>query len=240
MTLIRVGRSSSSPRRPKAPVHRVSSLRTALAGVAGAALLCITWLLCSPATTRTAFACSCAGTDLGPRAAMARYDAVFVGRVIDAYDDIERRPNGYVTRHAALFEVERAYKGVTQSQVIVYTSERQTVGEQTFISVCEFTYPVGARYLVYADASGNNNNYLEDSFCSPTQRTGGELPELGPWYEPAVHVSLYDLAKHSTDKQSTNPLLLVGGIAAAACAALAAGLVRSRRRRPKNGKYETG
>lgn len=124
-----------------------------------------------------AMACDCMVFD-NAQEALADADAVFTGEVLDIAKQ-PRRDTGY---DAVILAVDRAWKGVDATQVIVYTRW----------SDCMFYFEEGERYLLYAYKSGEN---LEVSTCSSsmisnTAQADEHLALLGEGQAPTIEVEL--------------------------------------------------
>ncbi|MDQ5822630.1 MAG: hypothetical protein M3441_00265 [Chloroflexota bacterium] len=148
----------------------------------------VTLLLLSHLVTPAAVACKCGralsdGSTPTPRQQMEGYDAVFVGKVISVGDEPE---NGIWRGTKAVLEVERAWKGATQTQVVVHTGPQQCCN-------CSVSFDEGERWLVYARS--DTENQLSTVTCDPT-RIGDVSPaliaQLGEGYTPTEKVQLAD------------------------------------------------
>ncbi len=114
----------------------------------------------------TAFACSCAGST-PPSEAFGESTAVFAGKVVSIESN-----NYSKTVH---FDVERAWKGVTESAITITTGEGG--GD------CGYGFEEGKEYLVYAYGSES----LTTGICGRTQPVMDayvDLAALGPGYVP--------------------------------------------------------
>jgi len=134
----------------------------------------------------TGYACSC---DMPGNAQeeLDRSSAVFSGEVIGILD---KNKNGYIQSSAdpiaVLFEVEETWKGVTQSQVIVYTAKDSTS--------CGYQFALNTKYLVYAYESDGSLNTSICSKTTPLTLAVDDMDELGEGELPTEQVSI-DLTK---------------------------------------------
>lgn len=125
------------------------------------------------------YACDCAipqnATD-----ALAENAAVFRGEVLamkrskwtGEYDE---------TYDAVLLEVDQIWKGVEQSQIVVYNP----------ISSCQYEFKAGDSYLIYSNVNGGE---LVVSNCSRTaeiSQASVDLNELGPGEQPSQQINLF-------------------------------------------------
>ncbi|WP_157272577.1 hypothetical protein [Paenibacillus daejeonensis] len=124
-----------------------------------------------------AMACDCMVPE-NAGAALEDADAVFTGTVLD----IAKQPRRDMGYDAVILEVDKAWKGVDATQVIVYTSW----------SSCMFNFVDGESYLLYAYKSGEN---LEVSNCGRsvavnTASAAEDLAMLGEGQVPTIEVDL--------------------------------------------------
>jgi len=135
----------------------------------------VAYLLLSPAE---GLACSC----LPPVEVMGnprkhvehergRATAVFAGRVIEIKEE-----RGALAIIEAKFEVEKAWKGVTNDDAVVSAS--------TLVHLCGYPFKVGRSYLVYA--SGPNLGELSTSICTRTTRLKDAEEDLKFLGEPMM------------------------------------------------------
>jgi hypothetical protein len=115
------------------------------------------------------FACTCLPYE-NPAKELEQSAAVFSGKVLD----VRRSPKGagLFTRVEAVFEVERAWKGVGERTISVFTSSQS--------SACGYGFKKGEAYLVYGSKDGEGR--LITSICSRTRRlkdAGDDVKELG-------------------------------------------------------------
>jgi hypothetical protein len=116
------------------------------------------------------YACSCA-RDPEPRDALAKADAVFVGRVIAIMDTNLGPVVSSADPLRNTFEISQTWKGTEGSEITI-TSER-------FDASCGYAFQQGREYIVYASAGGGG---LRTSICSRTaalDRAQADLVALG-------------------------------------------------------------
>lgn len=131
------------------------------------------------------YACSCAGIPFDQE--MNRSKAVFAGKVIQVNEEKSYhgttgwfRPT-YSLQKSILFEVTQTWKGISESQVIVYTGSGG--GD------CGFDFTLGNTYLVVA----GGENELHTGICNRTKvlsTASAELSLLGQGQSPSVNVDL--------------------------------------------------
>lgn len=126
----------------------------------------------------TSYACSC----VQPGAPLDELDnssVVFSGKVIEIVDvNKSRVSQSSADPMAVLFEVKDVWKGINQSQVLVYT-ERDSAS-------CGFEFAVNEEYIVYAKEA---NGDLRASLCSRTatfSEATMDLTDLGKGEKPTV------------------------------------------------------
>jgi len=146
----------------------------------------VTFIFFMNFSPNTGYACSCAEPG-SPLEELERSSAVFSGEVIGIVD---KNKNGYLKSSAdpiaVLFEVEETWKGVTQSQVLVYTERDE--------ASCGYQFALNTKYLVYAHESDGS---LKTSYCSkttPLTLAVDDIDELGEGELPTEQVSI-DLNK---------------------------------------------
>lgn len=151
-----------------------------------------------------AYACSCAGQE--PNEAIENAEAVFVGKVLNIKQ--ERKQKGIVGaieyRDVNLFEVQETWKGINQSQVIVYDNGHD--------ASCGFNFEEGKTYLVYTYKSKEGGLYT--SYCSRTaevSKAGGDLNLLGQGKEVVKEVNLEGEMKWISNKDYDMEIF-IGGI----------------------------
>lgn len=140
-----------------------------------------------------AFACECFGPS-PPSKAFDESTAVFTGRVASV-ETVEHNKKVH-------FDVERAWKGVTETTATVSTGIDS--------GACGYDFEEGREYLVYAYGS---NELLGSGICTRTQPVMDayvDLAALGPGYIPVQSAPQV--------RDVTNMGLLVLG--AVACAAI--------------------
>lgn len=130
----------------------------------------------------TGYACSCAEPG-SAQEELERSSAVFSGEVIGILD---KNKNSYIQSSAdpiaILFEVEETWKGVTQSQVVVYTERDE--------ASCGYQFEINTKYLVFAYESGGS---FKTSYCSkttPLTLAIDDMDELGEGEVPTEQVSI--------------------------------------------------
>ena len=154
-------------------------------------MLSILFLSFSP---NTSYACDCSKPD-NVTEEVDRHTAVFSGKVIEIVDkNAGSQMQSSADPIAVLFEVEESWKGINQTQVIVYT-ERSSAS-------CGYEFSLNNSYLVYAqDIDGD----LKVSNCSRTTLLSfadEDIAELGKGEKPTEQVAL------SIDDQ-TLPYMLI-------------------------------
>jgi hypothetical protein len=126
-------------------------------------------VLCSFAIPYKGYCCSCIGPP-PPQTALQQAAAVFSGRVTE----VSAWGNG----QRATLEVEKAWKGVRSTSVLIGTANT---------GACGNLYVAGERYLVYADSRPSNKG-LTTTACGRTRRlkdAQDDLQALGPGEEPS-------------------------------------------------------
>ena len=156
----------------------------AIRGIA-AGFLCLVMLL-TTGHNETAYACSCYIPSTAEEA-LASSGVVFAGTAKQVKP--QRLQEGIVGpieyRDVNLFEVESAWKGVDQSQIIVYDAGHDVS--------CGFVFEPGKSYLVYAYE--NDDGDLYTSYCNRTAELSAaeaDLLRLGQSLEikEQVHLEL--------------------------------------------------
>lgn len=135
-------------------------------------------------------ACDC-GVPKNANEAMDRAAAVFRGEVLQIKTD----ESSYV----ALISVLEIWKGIEESQVLIYTDKN---------SSCRFDFEVGKEYLLYPY---EQNGKLKVINCGRNAEINNEmqdLMELGKGYEPIKSVHLKDEFKNS------NSFMIISGVLA--------------------------
>lgn len=158
----------------------------------------VTFIFLMNFSPNTGYACSCAEPGSASEE-LERSSAVFSGEVIRFLD----KNTNYLMQSSAdpiavLFEVEETWKGVTQSQVIVYTVRDETS--------CGYQFSLNTKYLVYANES---DGLLKTSYCSkttPLTLAVDDMEELGEGELPTEQVSI-DLEDKESQLLSLNSIL---------------------------------
>lgn len=171
------------------------------------------------AVPQIGYACSCADPGT-PENGLERADAVFAGRVLEVKE--QRTLRGFLSK-TVWFEVERTWKGMDDSQVIVRTGSGG--GD------CGYHFQQGHEYVVYASMSGmyGGEDELTAIICSRTSelaQADEDLQWLGAGDEPARQVDL-------SSGMRTLPLYAAAGAVVAALLVLALVLLRRRRGRAR-------
>ncbi|RAP75920.1 hypothetical protein [Paenibacillus montanisoli] len=168
-----------------------------------------------------AFACSCASVE--PKEAIEQAEAVFIGTLVQVKQ--QRKQPGIVGpieyRDANLFEVTTVFKGVNQSQVIVYDNGAE--------ESCGIDLTAGQSYLVYVYANKEGEYYT--SLCSRTaelSKAGEDISLLGEGMKPEKQTDLKSEMKRISNKDYDLELV-IGTIAIV----LAAAIIFIRRKRKK-------
>lgn len=130
----------------------------------------------------TSYACSCAAP--GPVSdELERSAAVFKGKVIGVVDANENYSmKSSADPIAIIIKVDEIWKGINQTEVVVYT-ERDSAS-------CGFTFMEGQEYLIYASES---DDHLRVSLCSRTTdlaSASSDLAVLGKGAEPTEQVNI--------------------------------------------------
>lgn len=149
------------------------------------------------------YACSCAEFD-SVQEELERSSVVFSGKAVEAFD---KNKNNQVQSSAdpiaVKFEVGTAWKGINETEVIVYT-ERDSAS-------CGYEFSMDTEYLVYA---GKADGELRVSFCSrtaPLTSAGEDLEELGKGEQPTetVHLNTSELSSESSSDHRQIYLLML-------------------------------
>ncbi len=130
----------------------------------------------------TSYACSCAAP--GPvQDEHERSDAVLKGEVIGVVDEKENSTvQSSADPIAFIIKVDEIWKGIKQTEVVVYT-ERDSAS-------CGFTFMEGREYLIYASKSDDD---LRVSLCSRTTEmtsATADIDILGKGIEPTEQVNI--------------------------------------------------
>ncbi len=151
--------------------------------------------------TPTGYACSCAVSQT-VEDEMQRSSAVFSGRVIEITDVNKFKVSkSSGDPMAVLFEVNKSWKGVSQSQVIVHTVRSE--------ATCGYEFQENEDYLVYTE---ENEGKLTTSICSrttPLVLAQADLDQLGEGEQPTEKVNFRD----ASDGESMYIIWLVVGLA---------------------------
>lgn len=147
-------------------------------------------LLCSLAINpSTSFACSCMQPP-PPEEELKRKTAVFSGKVIEIDDT---KSNSFLQSSAdpirVVFEVNRTWKGVNQTQAIVYTARDS--------ASCGFNFTLNEEYIVYAYGEDSS---LRTGICDRTNsidQAADDLEALGEGSNPSEVVDLLERNKHN-------------------------------------------
>jgi len=127
------------------------------------------------------YACSCAAP--GPaQNELERSDAVFKGEVIGVVDAKENSAlQSSADSIAFIIKVDEIWKGINQTEVVVYT-ERDSAS-------CGFNFMEGHEYLIYASKSEGD---LRVSLCSRTTdlASAADIDILGKGTEPNEQVDI--------------------------------------------------
>jgi hypothetical protein len=127
--------------------------------------------------------------------ALEKADAVFIGKAA-RFDFIRGVPNEFMQSRLAeipgltwetktvVFEVDRSWKGIDQSDVSIVTETTRNSDGTGSTTSCEYPFEEGKTYLVFARKDGE---YLRNIACSFTRRddqTEEILPLLGEAKKP--------------------------------------------------------
>lgn len=131
------------------------------------------------------FACSCAKPGNAIEELNRDGTSVFSGRVIKKVDQSKLDMiQSSADPISVLFQVDKTWKGVDQSQVIVKTARSS--------ASCGYEFTLNEKYLVYAS---DRNGELKVNICSRTQAiedAQDDLELLGVGKEPTEKVHLED------------------------------------------------
>lgn len=146
------------------------------------------------------YACSCVEPG-SVKEELGRSSAVFSGKVIEIVDENENNlVQSSADPIAVVFEVEESWKGIHQTEVIVYT-ERSSAS-------CGYEFSLNNEYLVYAR---ENDGKFKVSICSRTTTlvaADQDIEELGKGEKPSEQVSI-DLTSENYNNQIYIYLLIV-------------------------------
>lgn len=131
---------------------------------------------------------------------LGRSAAVFSGKVVDLVDVNKNNSiQSSADPIAVLFEVEETWKGLDQTQVIIYT-ERDSAS-------CGYEFTLNQQYLVYANETDGE---LRTGLCSrttPLLTADMDLDELGIGDKPTEQVSI-NLNDRMGEEQSSSDNLV--------------------------------
>jgi hypothetical protein len=129
---------------------------------------------------RTGYACSCAESP-SVEEELKQKTAVFSGKVIKI-EEKNKLIRSSADPVSVLFEVKHSWKGVNQSQVMVYTAMSS--------ASCGYEFNLKTEYLVYAYGE---ENHLITSICDRTKPlllANDDLAVLGEGTPPTLQVDL--------------------------------------------------
>lgn len=132
------------------------------------------------------YACSC---EVPPSVEeeVQRKTAVFSGKVINITEQSKQSKGGIQSTAdpmAVLFEVTSTWKGVNETQVLIYTA--------TSSASCGFNFRLGGKYLIYAYGE-NEKGELITGICDRTaliSEATEDLAVLGEGLQPTEEVNL--------------------------------------------------
>jgi hypothetical protein len=150
-------------------------------------------------------ACSCVNNP-DPKTAMNNAEAVFVGKVLKVKQ--ERKQKGIIGaieyRDVNLFQVEKTWKGIEQSQIMIYDNGHD--------ESCGYVFEEGKTYIIYAYKSKDGELYT--SYCSRTaelSHANADLEQLGKGKLADKKVNLEGKMKWISNKDYDMEIL-IGGI----------------------------
>lgn len=162
-------------------------------------ILVITFISLLNYSPTTSYACSCVEPN-SVKDEVERSSVVFSGEAIEIADKNKRKSlQSSNDPIGVLFEVDESWKGVNQTQVVVYTERSE--------ASCGYEFSLNNEYLVYAQEIDGT---IKASYCSKTSLltlAGQDLIELGIGEKPTEQVSI-DLDVNEGDEDSTNNNLL--------------------------------
>jgi hypothetical protein len=131
------------------------------------------------------YACSCV-PPRSPSEEFTKSDAVFSGKVVRIYETTrkELEIGERVSQRAVVFSVNRTWKGVDETHVVVYTGFGG--GD------CGYPFEVGKEYLVYA----YDDTDLVTGICSltkPLSLAQSDIEAFGKGKPPTQHVAAEEL-----------------------------------------------
>ncbi|WP_277813381.1 hypothetical protein [Geobacillus sp. CAMR5420] len=131
------------------------------------------------------YACSCV-PPRSPSEEFTKSDAVFSGKVVRIYETTRKEPEirERVPKRAVVFSVNRTWKGVNETHVVVYTGFHE--------ADCGYPFEVGKEYLVYA----YDDTDWVTGICSLTKPLSLAKPDIeafGKGKPPTQHVAAEEL-----------------------------------------------
>jgi hypothetical protein len=169
------------------------------------------------------YACSCA--EINPKEAFERSEAVFAGKVLNTKQ--ERQQEGFAGairyRDANLLEVDQVWKGLDQSQTIIYDDGHE--------ASCGIEFEAGKSYLVYVYTGDDGDFYT--GLCSRTAEissAGADLRLLGQGKEVDREVSL-DSEMKKISKQDYDMEIFIGGMVVVLMVTLVIFMIARRKQR---------
>ncbi|WP_051530041.1 hypothetical protein [Anoxybacteroides tepidamans] len=148
-----------------------------------------------------AYACDCV-PPVSPKEAFAESKAVFAGKVVQIYETkIEEPGLGKWPKRAVVLAVERTWKGVDETHVVVYTGFSN--------ADCGYPFEVGEKYLVYAYGESD----LFTNICSlikPLAEAKHDVNELGKGKVPTKNVEVHKLEEHRLISYTVAAIVLAG------------------------------
>lgn len=152
----------------------------------------------------TSHACSCVESGT-VQEELTRSSAVFSGKVIEIVD---KNKNNSIQSSAdpiaVVFEVEESWKGMDQTQVVVYT-ERSS-------DSCGYEFVLNNEYLVYARENAVD---LNTSICSRTTLLSAadqDMKELGEGEKPTKQIVIDLTTENATNAYHLSIYLLIAAL----------------------------
>lgn len=137
----------------------------------------------------TSFACSCMQPP-SPEEELKRKTAVFSGKVIEIVDtESKSLLQSSADPIRVVFEVDRTWKGIDQTQAIVYTARDS--------ASCGFNFSLNEEYIVYAYGEVGS---LKTGICDRTNsidNAAEDLEALGEGSKPGTVVDLLEKSNHN-------------------------------------------
>lgn len=147
------------------------------------------------------YACSCIPSD-SVRQELALSDVVFTGKVLQLIDKNKEKPTKSSADPIAVhLQVKEIWKGLKESEVIIYT-ERDTAS-------CGFPFEKNQEYIVYAM---EDDGELRASICSrtaPLLAAPEDIEELGKGQLPSEQVKPEKIEEQNQEKPSNTLLVLM-------------------------------